>query len=438
LDPGQPFRQLLTYLGVYSEDLFIPLEADGFDVFHFPNRTVQFPKGYEALTETLSSHFPKEREAIRTFLKQTNDAVQHFPTYTFKGEFGQTFPVELLERSLHEQVNRLTKNPELQSVLYGHCALHGVAPKDVPFGLHSLVLDSLVLGPYGLRHGGDALTNAFVRVIQSQGGQVLTKQKVTKLELGDRQVKAAITEKGERFEAEWIISGIHPKLTLGMIEDNQGFTPAFRDRVNKMEESIGFFGIYADCENRPDLDRRRNYYFFRESDPESTWIPPTEFSPPTAAFCAFAARGDAKPDTIPLNLHSASPMSWFEPWRDTRYGKRPEEYAALKNRVAEQVFDLVGLFKPGFGGSVKRYVTSSPLTNLHFNGSADGSAHGIYHSIQNTGVRSLGPRTKVLNLLLTGQNSLFPGLLGAAVSGLRTSGHIIGMKPILSELGNIS
>jgi len=41
-----------------------------------------------------------------------------------------------------------------------------------------------------------------------------------------------------------------------------------------------------------------------------------------------------------------------------------------------------------------------------------------------------------LNLLLTGQNCLFPGLMGAAVSALRTCGHIVGMKPLLSELKN--
>ena len=83
---------------------------------------------------------------------------------------------------------------------------------------------------------------------------------------------------------------------------------------------------------------------------------------------------------------------------------------------------------------MKKYVTSTPLSNLHFNGSEDGSPYGIYHSIQNTGPRAMGPRTRLLNLLLTGQNSLFPGLLGAATAGLRTSGHILGIKPMLSEL----
>jgi hypothetical protein len=43
----------------------------------------------------------------------------------------------------------------------------------------------------------------------------------------------------------------------------------------------------------------------------------------------------------------------------------------------------------------------------------------------------------VRNLLLTGQNTLFPGLLAAAVAGLRTAGNVIGMKPSLAKLREI-
>ncbi len=42
--------------------------------------------------------------------------------------------------------------------------------------------------------------------------------------------------------------------------------------------------------------------------------------------------------------------------------------------------------------------------------------------------------TKVRNLLLTGQSTLFPGLLAAAIAGLRTAGNVLGMKPTLEKL----
>ncbi|MBC7692411.1 MAG: hypothetical protein H7222_11665, partial [Methylotenera sp.] len=42
MDPGHAFHTLLTYMGVIGtetsrlEDLFVPLDPDGFDVMHFP------------------------------------------------------------------------------------------------------------------------------------------------------------------------------------------------------------------------------------------------------------------------------------------------------------------------------------------------------------------------------------------------------------------
>jgi hypothetical protein len=40
-------------------------------------------------------------------------------------------------------------------------------------------------------------------------------------------------------------------------------------------------------------------------------------------------------------------------------------------------------------------------------------------------------------LLLTGQSCIFPGLLGASISALRSCGHIIGIKSVLLELQSL-
>ncbi|MGZ3722802.1 MAG: hypothetical protein ACXVA9_07740, partial [Bdellovibrionales bacterium] len=137
---------------------------------------------------------------------------------------------------------------------------------------------------------------------------------------------------------------------------------------------------------------------------------------------------------FPISLHVPSPFEWFTPWLEDRYGRRSPAYKDFKNTITTSIYDAVELHQPGFGTNIRQCTSSTPLTHLHFNGSEEGSSYGIYHSIQNTGARALGPRTKVLNLLLTGQNCLFPGLMGAATSALRTCGHIVGIKPVLQEL----
>ncbi|MCX6112018.1 MAG: hypothetical protein NTY22_01860 [Proteobacteria bacterium] len=140
------------------------------------------------------------------------------------------------------------------------------------------------------------------------------------------------------------------------------------------------------------------------------------------------------PTTFPFMILIPDNIAHYSEWRDSSHGKRPKEYIDHMKNKAENLLNYIEKYKPGFKSSVKHYATAGPLTNIHYNNSVEGSTFGIYHSIKQTGVRAIGPRTHINNLFLTGQNTLFPGVLGAAISGLHAAGYIIGMKNILKEL----
>jgi all-trans-retinol 13,14-reductase len=432
MDPGHPFHTLLNWLGVYDEDTFVPLDPTGFDEFNFPEFQFHLPKGYPEAVAALSDVFPQERAAIQKYFDLVRNAVQFFPTYEFNDQFLEINAKEIFETSLAQVVSNLTSDPKLQSALFAHCSLHGVQPPEVAFGFHSLVVDSLIRSPYGLKHGGDQLVEKFRNKLEELGGQLLTKKKVVRFETIDRQIRRVVTEDGDAYEGEWVISSIHPKATMALCQEAE-FTPAFRGRVQSMQESVGLLGISAITEDRS-LNPFRNYYFFGSSNPDQFLRTSGSVETPSAVFLSVAKRQATSDGPIPINIHSPAPIEWFADWRESKYARRPEDYKRFKDQLAQNVFSVIDRYRPGFASGVKKFSVSTPLTNLHFNGSVDGSAYGIYHSIQNTGPRAIGPRTKVLNLLLTGQNCLFPGLLGAAISGLRTSGHVVGIKPILSEL----
>ncbi|MGE4133659.1 MAG: phytoene desaturase family protein [Bdellovibrionales bacterium] len=438
LAPGEPFRVLLEYIGVFREDVFARLADDGFDILNFPEGSIPIPHGYENLIKELSSGFPHDRLAIRRYFQLVREVVRHFPTYEFSAESILHLPPEALGKSLRDVVEGLTNNPRLQSVFYSYCSLHGVYPEDVAFGFHAIVTDSLVRGSYGLRGGGDALTACFTEALQSRGAELRTKSSVERFLVKDRQIQSVQLASGETIEADWVISSLHPKTTFGMLSDDSALPPVFQSRLERLKESTGIFGLYTTCQKRPVFSPNRNQYFFRSSDPRDQF---SAFNPgerPPVIFMASPKRHwDAEESRFPLSFHSAAPMEWFGAHRSEKYGRRSPEYAALKEKIATSIVDGVEAYAPGFREGLAEHVTSTPLTNLHFNGSVDGSAYGIYHSMQNTGPRAFGPRTKILNLLLTGHSCLFPGLLGAATSALRTSGHIVGIKSILKTLSNL-
>ena len=211
------FAFLLEYLGVYDESLFVSLDPQAFDVLHFPERDILFPQGYAAVITELTSHFPAEKDAIAQYFALVKSVSNRFPTYRYSDSPDLTFPPEALDLSLKHVVERLTSDQRLQSVFYAYCSLHGVRPGDVAFGFHAIVTDSLIEGPYGLKHSGDALTAKFTAEIRRYGGEILTRRRVTALEVdGQRHLRRVVCEGGQSYSAEWVISSLHPKATFAM------------------------------------------------------------------------------------------------------------------------------------------------------------------------------------------------------------------------------
>ena len=190
MDPGQPFHTLLNYLGVYDSELFVPLDPDGFDEFHFPSFNYAFPKGYPAVVASLQELFPEEAQSIGKYFAMMADVVKHFHTYNYSLEMDVNKLIGILDTSLEKVVREHVRDPRLQAILFGHCYLHGVEPCDISFGLHALVLDSMIQGPYGFRVGGDSLANRFVKRIEAAGGVVRMGVGVTRLHTSGGEVSS--------------------------------------------------------------------------------------------------------------------------------------------------------------------------------------------------------------------------------------------------------
>jgi all-trans-retinol 13,14-reductase len=436
MGPGQSFHTLLNYLGVFDPDLFVELDPAGFDEMRFPGFTIQVKKGVSETIESFAEVFPAEREGISTFFKLVESVARKFPTFEFNPDFDSQFVNKYISTSLQEVVESVTSNPKLQLALYSYCSLHGVAPKDVAFGFHSLLIMSLLDSAWGFKKGGDALTRKFEEQIKALGGEIRLNAEVESLEVVDSNVKSVRTKSGEIFECANLISGVHPKQTFRWVNPDQ-IKPAFKSRLENTGESMGIFGIYAVSEIEPPIARDKNYYVFDNVDPSKIERSVQGLDQPWAAYISRTERVDENRKYHPLTIHVPCNFKDFEKWRDLPVMKRGPEYEQKKKDVAEQAFAFIKKYLPETVNSIVKYETSSPLSNLHYNGSENGSAYGIYHDMGHTGVRALGPRTHIRNLYITGQNTLFPGLYPSAISGIRCAGNLIGIKPIISELREI-
>jgi len=432
MSPGKPFWALLNHLGVFHDDLFVPLAADGYDHFHFPGGIFKFQKGYAATVAGLCEGFPQEKDAIVKYFELVQSVSQEFPTTYYDTTFNAESVARWLSVSLDQVLADITSNELLRSVLSAYCCLHGVKPKDIAFGPHAIITDTLISGAYTFRKNGDELVKSFLQRCNDLGVEIFLNEEVVRLETKDQSVQEVVTSK-QRLTSQWVISSQHPKQTFALLsEDNS--TLAYKTRLNSLPESDGIFAVYAALKEKSNFKPYANYYYFG-SDVMSE-IQDTRPLDVKIAYLCRPGKSLEREQTEPphLSVHFPCLYKEFSEWKETSFGKRPPEYKAYKEKYVDSAFSFLKNQGLDLRPAIKNYVTSSPLSNLHFNGSFEGTSYGIYHGIKSTGIYGLQPRTKIKNLLLTGQNISFPGLQSSASAAVRTCGSIVGIKPLLQEL----
>ena len=118
-------------------------------------------------------------------------------------------------------------------------------------------------------------------------------------------------------------------------------------------------------------------------------------------------------------------MDEVERWRGTSVGHRGEDYEQFKARKAEKLLDTLERHFPGLRSCIKHYYTSTPLTYLDYTGTEGGSMYGVAKDV------ALGPacrvphKTKIPNVLQTGQNINSHGMLGVLVGTMVTCNEIL-------------
>jgi len=121
-------------------------------------------------------------------------------------------------------------------------------------------------------------------------------------------------------------------------------------------------------------------------------------------------------------------------WEHTKVEHRGEDYKTFKKQKAEKLILEVEKAFPGISNKIKAYYTSTPLTNRDYTGTINGSAYGIMKDCNNSLKTYILPKTKIPNLLLTGQNINLHGILGVTVSSLLTCGELVGFDYLIQKI----
>jgi len=440
LDEGQTLNEIFSYIGLLSKLKIRRLDQDGFDIIKIGNsgKEYAFAQTYNRFIETLTSAFPSERKGIETYCEKIQDVCKRFPLYNLRnGDFMDKFGV--LELNARDTINSFVSDPLLQNVLAGNNSIYAGTGSQTPFYLHALIQNHYIESAWRCDGGGSQIATILGNIIASAGGDIFTRAEVSRILVQDHSVTKILTKDDREFIGERVISDLHPANTIKLTQ-TAGFRQSYINRVTNLENTVSVFVlniVFKESALFPFL----NHNIYYHSKMEDIWNGPnyqSEHWPESYAFFITSSKDGY--------AHSASIMCYmkyseFEPWSESyntvfRPGNRGIGYDEFKEEKVTRLFTLLEQTYPGFRSLVKSYHTVTPLTYRDYTGTPFGSLYGLMRDYRDPFRSIVSVRTKISNLLFTGQNLSMHGVLGVSVTALATCGELLGMDYLLNEIHN--
>jgi phytoene dehydrogenase-like protein len=318
--------------------------------------------------------------------------------------------------------------------LAGNCGLFAGNRLTTSLYEYGMITHSNIEGAYAFADGSQQMADMLADVIKNNGGEVLLKAKVAKISLNADNVSHVELSSGERLSAKWVISSLHPSTTFSLLENNTIYKKAFFTRINSIPNTYGLFTTYLLLKPNSVKYINQNHYLFNNPDVWAVDGDYKGFNIPSTLLCMQPNYGSEYTNVV--TLLTPMPFSLCEQWNDSTVEHRGDDYKEFKAKYSEAVIDFVSQYYPDLRQNIDKVYTASPLTYRDYTATPEGCAYGMIKDCRNPMVTLMPARTRIANLLLTGQSLNIHGCLGTTVSSAVTCSEILGMEYLAKKIGN--
>ena len=395
--------------------------------------TYSLPTGRKSFTDYLISCFPAEKENIERYvdaLFRLSEEERLF--YMKSGQNGFYEHSEEFMMPADRLIASYLHDPQLRALVASVNPLYAGVAGHSPAYLHAMISVLFIESPCRFSKGSSQLADALADVIVLGGGRVLAHTEVRRMVIRDRKVQCVADAAGNEYSADVYISDIHPCTMLDTIE-GKAFTPGYRERLRGIPCTVSAFKVFAKLKagTVPYVGHPVNVI----DSMDNAWnvIRFGSDGRPHGISCFLAPDADGRWAT---HLSVMSLMEWADvsEWADTRSGHRTPEYEEWKRVRMEHVLDMVEKVFPGIRDNIEDCFAASPLTFRDWLGTKEGSIYGYFKDSENLIFSQLPIRTKVENLLLTGQNVNMHGIGGVPMTAIETVETLTGKDTIVGKI----
>ena len=443
-------RRLFDWLSQGNLD-FAPMDAH-YDRFFIGDRVYDAVAGREEFRDNLLAHFPREAAAIDRYLQLQREVSSGMRTFALERTlppWAATLAGPLLRRRLPKSFQRttwevlseLTDDPELIAVLTGQWGDLGLPPKRSSFVVQALVARHYLHGGFYPIGGASRIADTIIPRIRATGGEVFTYASVQEILLRDGRACGVRMADGSEIESRRVISGAGVMNTFArLLPAGVAQKHGYEKMLATVKPSIGHLGVYIGLKGTAaELGLpKTNFWIYPGgndydgaldrfmADPRGPF-PVVYISFPSAKDPDFERR---HPGRSTIEIVAPVPYEIFEPWAATTWGKRGDDYEALKQSYGEKLLEHLYDKMPQLRGRIDYWEVSTPLSMQYFCGYGRGELYGLDHDPARMSQDWLRPRTRIPGLYLTGQDIMSCGVAGAMMGGVASAVSIAGVRKL--------
>jgi len=452
-DMGSPHtmgRRLFDYITEGALQ-WAPMD-DHFDRIFLGDEHYDLVAGKKAYRDALVAAFPEEEKAIDTYLHCMRTVKQGLRPLMLKkiapawasglvSKWQSHKTPDYFNQTTRSVLESLTSNQKLIAVLTGQWGDNGLPPAQSSFIIHSMIAQHYMHGGYYPVGGASRMAETIIPVIRQTGGEVFTYASVEKILVNDGVAGGVRMADGTEIPSPVVISDAGVFNTFeNLLDESVPQRTAYLQRLGRVRRSMSSLCLYIGLQyTAEELGLPRTNLWIYPSEHYETDLeafecdreaafPLVYISFPSAKDPSFTSR---YPGRAAVEIVAPGPHSWFEPWADKPWGKRGEDYEALREELSQRLLRRLYEKLPQLEGKVDYYELSTSLSTDHFCRYRQGEIYGLDHTPGRFEQDWLKPRTEIPGLWLTGQDVVSCGVVGAMVGGLLTAIQLGGWKGVL-------
>jgi len=399
-----PLWGFLDASGVASRVQFKPIAE--FYRCVLPGLDITLPVGRQPFEETLTNQFSNEAEGIKGFINLTfeiaeetmrSNALGGSPASLDPSEFPRL--TQYANHTVGDVFDDFLSDKGLRAIMGQLCNYLGQPPAKLPFTDFAMGFTTyLNFGPVHIRGTSQALSQAFVDAIESNGGKVWLNNGAVRILTSGESIQGVQTEDGTEISVPNVVCNANPVTACYDLIGRDKIPEWYLRRLGAWSPGASTFSVYLglDC-TCEELGLKTHETFVGTNldmdTPFEASLKTIDIHPAGVSVTAynladpeFSPPGTASV-TLTMGAHGA-------PWLTLS----PDQYIKTKRRLANSILDLAETVVPDLRNHIEVLDIATPLTNIRYTGNPGGSFSGYAENRQCTSLGRLPSRGPLAGL----------------------------------------